>query len=311
MTNLYGEQWGLVLLLSFLLTWCIGLAPPLLIRFAFMRRPLGKGWAIGVVAILWVFNIVLFTALGSQSKTHGALALVAFISYGILRKGTKNKTTLDPSVEYEAASSENIPIISNSTFCDEDEVYDQIAKEFETGVEDNGLWTRLFADCDGDETKTKVLYIKKRADRLIAAKRADMEKTTQEAPSNINKSDKKGVESNSFKKDYWATNKSQPSKRPPHDHQERSVLNDDDDISECPKCGMENRIQKISVGLIQKCDKCGNVEYFKEKKMDETSWQNRVLCSDDSCIGVIGKDGQCNTCGKKREIELPRNNRSK
>lgn len=89
MAELYGEQWGLVLFLSLLFTWGVGLAPPLLIRFAIMRRPIGKGWAIGVVALFWVFNIVLFTALGSQSKTHGALALVAFASYAILRKGAK------------------------------------------------------------------------------------------------------------------------------------------------------------------------------------------------------------------------------
>lgn len=89
MSDLYGEQWGLVLLVSALITWSVGLAPPLLIRFVFMRRPIGKGWAIGLVALIWLFNIVLFTALGSQSKSHGALALVAFASYAILRKGAK------------------------------------------------------------------------------------------------------------------------------------------------------------------------------------------------------------------------------
>lgn len=91
MADLYGEQWGLVLFLSFLFTWGVGLAPPLLIRFAFMRRPIGKGWAIGIVALFWVFNIVLFTALGSQGKSHGALTLVAFASYAILRKGAKKQ----------------------------------------------------------------------------------------------------------------------------------------------------------------------------------------------------------------------------
>jgi hypothetical protein len=91
MADLYGEQWGLVLFLSFLFTWGIGLTPPLLIRFAFMRRPISKGWAIGVVALFWVFNLVLFTALGSQSKSHGALVLVAFVSYAILRKGAKKQ----------------------------------------------------------------------------------------------------------------------------------------------------------------------------------------------------------------------------
>jgi hypothetical protein len=31
------------------------------------------------------------------------------------------------------------------------------------------LWTRLFAECDGDEKQTKILYIKHRAERLISA----------------------------------------------------------------------------------------------------------------------------------------------
>jgi hypothetical protein len=27
-------------------------------------------------------------------------------------------------------------------------------------------------------------------------------------------------------------------------------------------------------------------------------WETRVLCSDESCIGVIGTDGKCKECGK-------------
>ena len=28
------------------------------------------------------------------------------------------------------------------------------------------------------------------------------------------------------------------------------------------------------------------------------SWENRTLCADESCIGVIGPDGRCKECGK-------------
>lgn len=89
MSQMYGESWGVTLLISALFTWGIGLAPPLLIRFLFLRRPIGKGWAIGTAAIFWFINIILFTALGSTSKTHSALFLVAWASYAILRKGHK------------------------------------------------------------------------------------------------------------------------------------------------------------------------------------------------------------------------------
>jgi len=30
----------------------------------------------------------------------------------------------------------------------------------------------------------------------------------------------------------------------------------------------------------------------------DIEWQNRTLCSDESCTGVIGPDGLCKECGK-------------
>ncbi len=35
------------------------------------------------------------------------------------------------------------------------------------------------------------------------------------------------------------------------------------------------------------------------------NWDNRILCSDGNCIGVIGADGRCKECGKKYEGPLP------
>ena len=32
---------------------------------------------------------------------------------------------------------------------------------------------------------------------------------------------------------------------------------------------------------------------------DSSDWENRTLCSDESCIGVIGPDGRCKECGKR------------
>ncbi|EXI76483.1 MAG: hypothetical protein AW07_00431 [Candidatus Accumulibacter sp. SK-11] len=58
---------------------------------------------------------------------------------------------------------------SSAEALDEDAVYRQIAEEFQTGTTDSGLWTRLFAQCGGDERKTEVLYIRERAERLILA----------------------------------------------------------------------------------------------------------------------------------------------
>jgi hypothetical protein len=43
----------------------------------------------------------------------------------------------------------------------------------------------------------------------------------------------------------------------------------------------------------------------QETSLSDTDWDNRILCSDGSCIGVIGPDGHCKECGKKYEGTLP------
>lgn len=103
--NTYGSSDAIFTLLfnlafSFILTWGIGLTPPLLIRYVLVRRPLGKKAVIPIVIVFWFVNLVIFTALGSQSKTHTALFLVALVSYYILNRGyTKWLCCLDTRAE--------------------------------------------------------------------------------------------------------------------------------------------------------------------------------------------------------------------
>ena len=39
----------------------------------------------------------------------------------------------------------------------------------------------------------------------------------------------------------------------------------------------------------------------KKKTQADLDWENRTLCIDESCIGVIGPDGRCKECGKPFE----------
>lgn len=80
------------LIVSFIITWSIGLLPPVLIRYAFLKRPMAKWPAIGICALFCVMNVILFTALGS--KRHGVLAVIAFVSYWILRKNAATTNEL-------------------------------------------------------------------------------------------------------------------------------------------------------------------------------------------------------------------------
>ena len=47
-----------------------------------------------------------------------------------------------------------------------------------------------------------------------------------------------------------------------------------------------------------------NSRAAKKSKVD-IDWDNRVLCSDGNCIGVIGTDGNCKECGRPYEGKLP------
>jgi hypothetical protein len=59
------------------------------------------------------------------------------------------------------------PIQANAPTSD-DEIYEIVANEINGGNISKGLWTRLYAEADGEERKTRVLYIKHRSAELLA-----------------------------------------------------------------------------------------------------------------------------------------------
>ena len=44
-----------------------------------------------------------------------------------------------------------------------------------------------------------------------------------------------------------------------------------------------------------------SLEDMPHEAAENEDWQDRVLCSDGNCIGVIGPDGRCKECGKPYE----------
>ena len=48
-----------------------------------------------------------------------------------------------------------------------------------------------------------------------------------------------------------------------------------------------------------------NAETSNESNDPDPGWENRLLCSDGNCIGVIGADGRCKECGRPYEGKLP------
>lgn len=115
--------------ISFLITWCIILFPPILMRLS-QREPQTKTFSIFASVILFFINIVLFTALGSQSKSHFATMIGAFVCYKILTfryKKTTESTFADetkvieqkvnmqtePKIQKEISKTKKIWIVSS------------------------------------------------------------------------------------------------------------------------------------------------------------------------------------------------------
>lgn len=86
----------LFILLSIILTWAIGLTPALLIRFVFVKRPIGRGAAIGISIALW-FIFTVLTTIAAGGGRHGVFFFVALASYGIMRKKIKKQVQPDCS----------------------------------------------------------------------------------------------------------------------------------------------------------------------------------------------------------------------
>jgi hypothetical protein len=100
-------------------------------------------------------------------------------------------------------------------------------------------------------------------------------------------------------------------------NKEEEIAQDDDDWENRILCNDESCIGVI--GPDGRCKECGKpykeppaaemdtaqIDSAPQEDLDERpaprfddDWENRTLCSDESCIGVIGPDGRCKECGK-------------
>ena len=62
----------------------------------------------------------------------------------------------------------------------------------------------------------------------------------------------------------------------------------------CPVCGSKNRVPKGHEQVLMRCGKCKSELNLDPNKETE----DRVLCGDAVCTGVIGLNGRCTVCGR-------------
>ena len=88
------DSWPLwaILFLSLLVTWGIGLTPPLLIRYVFLKRPINnKGSAILICVLFFILNFIVFAVLSDGKANLVVLLPIVCVSYFILRKSPTEK----------------------------------------------------------------------------------------------------------------------------------------------------------------------------------------------------------------------------
>lgn len=71
---------------AFYFTWILGLAVPILIRYAFLERPVSKTVALLIAITVYLVQLVTSISLGN-SGSHTALLLVVFVSLAVLNTG--------------------------------------------------------------------------------------------------------------------------------------------------------------------------------------------------------------------------------
>lgn len=149
------------LIVSLLLTWGIGLTPPLVIRYAVLKRPLKRGQAIAVAAILWFCNLVIFIALGSQSQGHFALTLVAFVSYWVLRKKLSDSEAeaLRASVN-EISGDGATPLIEAAMLANIKKMTSLISAGADIDLADDRSWTPLMHAASRNEIAAVELLLR-------------------------------------------------------------------------------------------------------------------------------------------------------
>lgn len=85
---------------------------------------------------------------------------------------TQASRVIDVAEHEKCSQISSVSIPTDIDEHEEDTIYTIVAEELESGNTDKGLWTRLFAECGGDEKQVKTLYITRRVEKLMGVEKA-------------------------------------------------------------------------------------------------------------------------------------------
>ena len=132
------------------------------------------------LVLMWRFPFLKCPALRRQPQPEAMLEASFKGASGGSKVDEVKRTYVPPAIgaQGEAASEKNDEAVLDALFeadsplpeVNLDKIYEEVAEELDRKKVDKGLWTRLYAEFDGDEQKVKVGYIKARAEKLTAEK---------------------------------------------------------------------------------------------------------------------------------------------
>ena len=130
------------------------------------------------LVLMWRFPFLKWPALRRQPQPESVRESSARMAKGASQDDGVTYVVPAIGVQVEAASQKNDEAVLDALLevdlvPDEvslDRIYEEVAEELERERVDKGLWTRLYAEFDGDERKVKVGYIKARAEKLLREK---------------------------------------------------------------------------------------------------------------------------------------------
>lgn len=122
-----------------------------------------------LVAVIWIF--VAGKISDRLMKKQPVTATEEFAESTVLAESAVGKQNSVPQsrAAFGSTPASVVPKVSDpvTSVLSEEEIYAKIAFELDTpGELDKALWTRLFAENNGDETQTKVHYIRVRAQKI-------------------------------------------------------------------------------------------------------------------------------------------------
>lgn len=130
------------------------------------------------LVLMWRFPFLKWPALRRQPQPESVRESSARMAKGASQHDGVTYVVPAIGVQFEAASQKNDEAVLDALLevdlvpaeVSLDRIYEEVAEELERERVDKGLWTRLYAEFDGDERKVKVGYIKARAEKLLREK---------------------------------------------------------------------------------------------------------------------------------------------